>query len=619
MKMIMIRFVAIFTAVIFSFPFFLLAEDIKTIYTIGVLAVRGKDTCIKEWQNTADFLSDRIPGATFTIVPLDFKEVRLSVQYGDIDFLVTDPSSYVEEEIKYGIQALATLKRISFGRPCPVNGSIIFTQAERKDINRLNDIKGKRCAAVDKTSLGGWLAALREFKEHNIDPYRNFSKLIFTSDTDRVFTGVRDGSADAGILSSDIFSQLIHEGKIDITQYKIIEKQYFSDYSYLSSSTRIYPGWVFAKLTRTSSAMAEAVTLALFDISSDDLAAVSGNYAGWIVPLNYQSVHECLQYLRVEPYQDYGKITISLFMRSYWPWIMAISVLLLAALTMAFFLWRIRGDISYLQNTLRKETAEHRTATYQLQESQTKFKAVETQPLHPDSLAVSSNAQGFIARQISDVLAKLAADLHVMRDVLQSKENYGTLEKLLPDIDIATSRLKHSVDIFLESSRTAKQEFKDISLNEIAQQACLRLHGTLTSENITLHTILTPGIPSFKGNAQEFEYAISQLILNARWAIQKKSQAEGGDITVKTEYNPADGLVYFYISDTGSGIPPEYIEKVFEPFFATKDSGERIGLGLAIVRSIIKEHGGSISIASAADKETTVTIALPATGVKGGL
>ena len=84
--------------------------------TIGVLAIRGKQQCLDSWSPTAAYLSSVIPTYTFVIKPLDHNEVNSAVASEDIDFILTNSSSYVEVENLYGVSRIATLKEKRLGR-----------------------------------------------------------------------------------------------------------------------------------------------------------------------------------------------------------------------------------------------------------------------------------------------------------------------------------------------------------------------------------------------------------------------------------------------------------------------------------------------------------------------
>ena len=162
------------------------AQKSPTPIKIGVLAKRGHKRCVEKWGPTAEYLTNEIPGYSFSIVPLDYDEIRPAVTREEVDFILTNPSSYVELEKSHRVIRIATLINLRMGKPLTVFGGVIFRRADRTDIKNLNDLKEKIFMAVDKGSLGGWLAAWRELKEKGIDPYQDFADLWFGGTQDAV-------------------------------------------------------------------------------------------------------------------------------------------------------------------------------------------------------------------------------------------------------------------------------------------------------------------------------------------------------------------------------------------------------------------------------------------------
>ena len=93
---------------------------------IGVLAKRGIVRCMEKWSPTAEYITDKIPGRNFVIVPIDSDGIFSFVEHGIVDFVLTDPSIYVELESKYGLNRIATLKNIRFGNAYTKCGGVIF-------------------------------------------------------------------------------------------------------------------------------------------------------------------------------------------------------------------------------------------------------------------------------------------------------------------------------------------------------------------------------------------------------------------------------------------------------------------------------------------------------------
>ena len=109
-----------------------------------------------------------------------------------------------------------------------------------------------------------------------------------------------------------------------------------------------------------------------------------------------------------------------------------------------------------------------------------------------------------------------------------------------------------------------------------------------------------------KGDAAELKQVILNMVLNAFDALQGP-----GDVFVETMICPQSCSAAINIRDTGMGIPPANMDKLFVPFFTTKPTGQGIGIGLAICYSIIKNHGGEIDVSSRENHGSTFSIRLP--------
>jgi phosphate/phosphite/phosphonate ABC transporter binding protein len=349
-----------------------IAAGTRRAVRIGVLAKRGPERCLEKWIPTAEYLSEKIADHTFKVVPLDYDEVAPAVRDGEIDFVLANPSIYVEIEAHYGASRIATLKnhrqegdRVSYG-------GLIFRRTDRNDIKSLADLKGKVFMAVNEKSFGGWQMAWRELKEHGIDPYRDFKLLRFGGTHDAVVHAVRDGQADAGTVRTDTLERMAAEGKIRIDDFHVMHGYGHAEQGSpppFIHSTRSYPEWPFAKAQHTSQELAEKVTCALLEMPPDSPAARAARCAGWTVPLNYQPVHECLKELRIDPYKDFGKITLANVFRNYWPWFLATALAVIVLTAGVVFIARLNRRLAHTQSQLQNELAERERAEETLRET----------------------------------------------------------------------------------------------------------------------------------------------------------------------------------------------------------------------------------------------------------
>lgn len=327
-----------------------MAADVR----IGVLALRGPEKTLESWSATADYLERQLPGNHFRIEPLGFEEVRLAVRQGRIDFVLTNPSYYVELESLYGVSAIATLRNRFIGSTGHSTfGGVIFTRADRKDIRTLADLKKKAFVATDVSSFGGWHIGWRELQRQGLNPERDFARLSFAGTHDAVVYAVRDGKADAGTIRTETLELMAAEGKIRLDDFYILNRQQIEGFPLLLS-TSLYPEWPLARLHHVPDALAIRVAIALMQMPADNPAALAGNISGWTLPLNYQPVHEALRELRIGPYEHLHKLTPAELMAQYGHWVaVALAIILLTAFTTVYVVRtnrRLRADHAALEN-----------------------------------------------------------------------------------------------------------------------------------------------------------------------------------------------------------------------------------------------------------------------------
>ena len=128
---------------------------------------------------------------------------------------------------------------------------------------------------------------------------------------------------------------------------------------------------------------------------------------------------------------------------------------------------------------------------------------------------------------------------------------------------------------------------------------------------IMLSTDLLPDLPNVLGDLNQLQQVLMNLVFNAMEAMP-----EGGSLGLKTCFDLGLETVIVEVSDTGHGISPENRTRIFEPFFSTKTSSSGVGLGLAVVYGIIKEHRGAIDFESEPGKGTRFRVSLP--GIRPG-
>jgi two-component system sensor histidine kinase TtrS len=318
---------------------------------IGVLSHRGDKATLRTWSPTAHFLSYHIPTHKFIIQPLRFDEVNPAVERGEIDFVLVNPGIYVNLEVNYRVSRIATLYNRRNNVPYKIFGGVIFTRKDHPEINTLEDMRGHTMMAVDTTSLGGFQMAMREMVENGIDPYSDLKALRFGGIHDRVVLAVLNGEVDIGTVRTDILERMATAGTIDLDDFRIVNPQKVAEFPF-ALSTRLYPEWPFSKVAHTPDSLAQEVAVALLNMHHDHAAALAGDYAGWTIPLDYQPVHDLFLTLRLPPYQDIGKFTLSDAISRYWYFLLGGLLMLLFMIGMTLWVMRLNQAIKKAKERL---------------------------------------------------------------------------------------------------------------------------------------------------------------------------------------------------------------------------------------------------------------------------
>ena len=301
---------------------------------VGVLSHRGDSITQRAWGPTADYLTRALPGWCFQIVPLDFAEVEPAVASHSVDFVLVNPGIYVRLEVRHRIARIATMRNGTGDLERNLFGGVIFTRADRNDIQSLEDLRGHTLMAVDPTSLGGWQMAWGELLAHGIDPQHDLAGLYFGGIHDAVVMAVLDGDVDAGAVRTDILERMAAGGTIDLADFRVLNLQSDPEFPLLRS-TGLYPEWPFSRVQGTPQELAQQVAIALMQMPRDAEAAIAGNYSGWTVPLDYQPVHQLLRALEQPPYDQRDPFTLRDALERYWMAVVAgaAALLIMAALT----------------------------------------------------------------------------------------------------------------------------------------------------------------------------------------------------------------------------------------------------------------------------------------------
>jgi polar amino acid transport system substrate-binding protein len=180
-----------------------------------------------------------------------------------------------------------------------------------------------------------------------------------------------------------------------------------------------------------------------------------------------------------------------------------------------------------------------------------------------------------------------------------------SLEKLQD----AGKRIKRIVDDLKDFARRDDTDCNEIvDLNATAQAAVRLVEPSIRKATAHFRGAYGEDLPKIRGNTQRIEQVLVNLILNACQALPDL----GRSIDLATWHDPSRGTVVLRLADEGTGIAPEHLSRLTDPFFTTKQDQGGTGLGLSVSAGIVKEHGGTLEFDSSPGSGTTVTLTLPA-------
>jgi len=209
-----------------------------------------------------------------------------------------------------------------------------------------------------------------------------------------------------------------------------------------------------------------------------------------------------------------------------------------------------------------------------------------------------------VAHEIGNPLNSLHIHLQLMERKVR-KLDREVRDELQESIDIARSeisRLDSIVTQFLKAIRPSKPQLHAENLNVIVEEAVRFFAPEIDDRDIVVEQELRSDLPLLEVDRDQLKQAFYNVIKNGFEAMKRR-----GILRIRTDMDDKHVLASF--TDTGGGMSAESLSRVFEPYFTTKSSGS--GLGLLIVRRIVREHGGELAIESSEGKGITITIRLP--------
>lgn len=265
------------------------------------------------------------------------------------------------------------------------------------------------------------------------------------------------------------------------------------------------------------------------------------------------------------------------------------------------------GDFSFrVPGARRRDEVGRLAATFnEMVEQLGRMRELESKVKEAEKSAVIGRLASAIAHEIRNPLNYINLTLDHLRTSLapSDPQKRALVEQLTLQLKAEVARINTRITEFLKYSRPANLNLQPLDLRETLRDALRIVEAQAAESGVETRFDENGAVPRVVGDRESLRSLFTNLIINGMQAME----GEGGSLRVGLTSD--DGRARVTVADTGRGIDPAHIDKIFEPYYSTKETGT--GLGLAIARKAVEDHDGAITVESTPGRGTTFTVELP--------
>lgn len=538
--------------------------------TVALIDTFGPDFYVDTFVPTIEYLKKKLPRFNFKIVELDRSRLQSEIDRTKPDFLVSSAGDYVSLIDSKGTQQIVTKMRKDAKEVFASVGSAFFVKSERKDIQSLEDLKGKRIAGTSPIDFDGWLIGMDELTKHDLEPEKIFNKTIFTEyNYPDPVTYVKVGHADVAVLPVCEFEKLVNEGQINAKDFRVLNPKN-QEGEACRRSTELFPDVVFSSMPSAPPLVVKSVTLAL-------LSMPAGENFEWIPSNSFLDVYELLKDLKIGPYEHLREKTLKSFILEHEKDIYLAVLFIFAVL---IHIVRVNWMVKKRTDELHAAVAEQRKIEREEEENRRKLDLMEK------NLALVQMCSLFaheVKQPITNILY-YASGLKLL--LAQLQKTSPEVGEVIGKIQDQAKRTAEIVDHVRSYAKQDARKIQKVDLQEIVTQALKNI--VPANRNLVKVRVLPGETFCIEADPFEIELVVLNLTKNAISAVKGEQDAQ-----IEISLSKDQGKVIFSISDNGPPIDTQLLNSLGKPVKSQKKEG--LGVGLSIAISIVERHGGHMT------------------------
>ena len=538
---------------------------------------------------TADFLAvveaTLAEGQQMQLDYLDVNEIESRVRAGTLDIFLANSGVY-RSLIQLGVKDLATAVTNRTPNPNLGDGAVWFTKTERSDIQSIADLKGKSISAKAENSLAGWYFALGELKRQGLEPEGFFSHVNFVGwDTEEIIESVLDDTTDGGAVPACFIEEYVAkhpqaEGKLRILDGRRVEGVP------CTLSSNLYPNWTVTITPTMPLDIAKAIAAALLsqNQTSEGIA--------WGVATKFDDVDAVFKALKAGPYSYLREWSLKRFVDEY---LFPIVLVLAGIFGLIFYALAANRLIKFRTRQLAEAVRRQSQWKDEYQSAQRNLEMWQR-------VGMLNQVASILAHELRQPIGAINYYAHGLSRLIENGKADDS--KTLKIVGEMGQKACFANEIISRIRTFAKKgsEPRPCSLARLVRNSADSF--LLSSQNSAHISLDIPEDIQVEVDPFEIELVILNLLRNSSEALEKTADAR---IWIAAESDQEK--VFLTVRDNGPKLSQDDLQRLEQVFQTSKVEG--MGMGLAMVREVLINYGGSIRFSACPTGGLSVEITLP--------